>query len=459
MAVPQCYSRSPSQMPLLLYTPVSEIIDVVVVVELGAGRVSVPLAQYLTRLRALFLFSLKSHLLAAVQSQQLTKILGKGPIGALKRRICLPASSSNSECVLDGCMEMFPAELPLEMDGEILKRVLGMVSFEKGMDVLKGSSGLLHYMAPTAYQQVFLMNREDCMGLVRNLSLAKNSGRDYARFIWSVYIQMGLPCKTMTSVPHPLYESSPAAMSSTAYPNHENLRYLQRALVRCRDTVKELVVDGTTYASPVQYGRVFTDYPFPAMTHLELPLSIFTANSSTRGNSSPLRPYSFVASNWASLQCLRIFIEETAYDEMFRAKQVNFTDFRSLTHLCLVFGPMMDRVKVREVLVRVKVGKTLRFFAVEWGKGVHIPFPLSKLTQWRFDDRVVMFSKFHADRLIIDSNGGVHKISEECRELLKGLVHVGRDNWLLDVEKKVEEGHRLPFLRFAGNFVITGPTA
>ncbi|KAK1219069.1 hypothetical protein PQX77_018218 [Marasmius sp. AFHP31] len=353
----------------------------------------------------------------------------------------------------------FPKELPPETKCEILKRLLQVISFQKGMDVLKGSSSLHYHVAPTTYQQIFLMNREDCRSLIRNLSLVARSGQDYARFVQSVYVQMGFPCKTMSFVPHPFYESSPTAVMSVAdYPNHENLSDLQRVLARCRNTLKELVVDGTTHASPVRYGRVFTDYPFRDMTNLELPLPVLTANSNTRGNSSPLHPYSSVASNWSSLQHLRVFIDEIAYDVIFRAKQVNFKDFCSLTHLSLVFGPMMNRVKVREVLVQVKVGKTLQFFAMEWGKGVHVPFPLSKLTQWGFDDRVVMLSRFDADKLIIDSEGGVNRIPKECRELLHSLVQVGSDNWLLDMGRRVDEGYRLPLVRFSGDFLITGPT-
>ncbi|KAK1230780.1 hypothetical protein PQX77_006129 [Marasmius sp. AFHP31] len=332
------------------------------------------------------------------------------------------ASGSGSEPNPTPSIEVkFLVGFPLRMVVELLKRVLEAVSFEKGMEILKGSSSLHPFVAPAVYRDIFLVDRGGCRSLIQHLSA--HPSHQYAHFIRRAYVQMGFACKTATFAPHPLYESCAAsAMLNAAEPNHKHPDDLQRVLAQCQNTLEELVVHGTTYGFPEPFGQVFTDTQLPIMTHLEPPIAILSANARTRDKLSHPHPYSFVASNWASLRFLRIYVEEDAYDTTFHTKQVNFTDFSRLTRLCLVFGSMMDRRKVRKILVAAKVPKTLQVFAIEWGKGIHVPFTLDTLSKWTFDNRVIMLSTFDADKLIGDSHGSVHRVPTDCRELLHCLV-------------------------------------
>ncbi|KAK1233317.1 hypothetical protein PQX77_003543 [Marasmius sp. AFHP31] len=196
------------------------------------------------------------------------------------------------------------------------------------------------------------------------------------------------------------------------------------------------------------------------MSSLEAPLCVFSANAKVRSTAvidKLADPYSNVTPNWSSLSSVRLFIDQEIYDAIFlyhtRTKQVDFTGFSRLTSLCLVFGATMNVEDVQRVLLFCRVSEQLRSFVIEWGQGLHIPYPLENLAHWRFDDRVAVVMKVDPEKLAAEH---ASHIPEECRALLQGLVWVVDGGSWVDLEKRRTDNAevRLPRLRHRCQHVV-----
>ncbi|KAL0067939.1 hypothetical protein AAF712_005108 [Marasmius tenuissimus] len=362
---------------------------------------------------------------------------------------CEPAVRRPPVASLD---EPFNKQWPLEIFSAVLLEAFNLAGFTDGLKLLNVSRGIHEHLAQAVYRDIFLTDQRACRLLIGYFALFPA----HPQLVRRVYVRIDWPKESFTLFQHALYRSfSSEVMQNTGLPNRDHIPDLVRALDTCRDTIRELVVDGIE--TPVEFGRIFTDSPLDSMASLEAPLWLFSANAKVRRH-FPLgdrNAYSEVVANWSSLCSVRLFIDLEGYQRVYGIvtshKQTDFRCFAGLTSICLVISAAMPIEKALRLLLHCRVGAGLKTFAVEWCQGEKVPFSLDSLTRWAFDSRVVLITKVSPEELIRAFAGNA---SEENRALLHRLVWVAEGEEWASAESRADQDDALPYFRHKTGHVV-----